>query len=242
MTKILVTSSGGLDLTTLSLSSLAHLCRKSTDLFFQGVDYDDSSCFELFRRATQEEDDLAWEIVVNQYTNLVISWVQRHPSYFYADEEREYFVNRTFDNFWRAFSGNPEKLQKFNDVKSILQYLKLCTNSAVKEYVDRQMRPQGLSLSEKPIESIPSKIDPIGRIDEKIAANRLWQYILGLVKNEQEKIVAEDYFIYDLKPREIYVRHKEAFSTVSQVSRVKDNFIARLKRDDELAAILSGDD
>ena len=229
-----------MDVTTLSISSLAHLCQKATDSFFQRTSFDDSYCLELFRRAIELQNELAWEILVQQYTGLVISWIHRHPYFSNADEEHEYFVNRTFDNFWQAFNRDPEKLHKFNNVKSLLQYLKLCTNSAVKEYVERQMRPSSMDLSTVPLSSITNPNDPIANLEDSISANSVWRYILTVVKTEQERIVAEDYLIYDLKPREIYARHKDEFTAVSEVSRVKDNFMARLKRDKDLAQIFSG--
>lgn len=226
-----------MDHTTLSLSSLAHLCRKSTDRFFQGLDHDDRSCLELFRRAIENQDDLSWDLLIEQYTPLVLSWIRRHAYYPNADEEPDYFVNRTFDKFWHVFNRNPQKLQKFKNVKAILSYLKLCTNSAVKEYVERQMRPQGVSLSERPIETLPSETNPIQQVEDNMSATTLWRYILSITKNEQERIIAENYFIYDLKPREIQSRHTDLFSTVAQVSRVKENLMARLRRDKRLARI-----
>ena len=231
-----------LDLTTLSISSLAHLCRRATDRFFQHASHDDSYCFELFRRAIQEQDELAWDILIEQYTNLVKSWIHRHPYFRQADEDQEYFLNRTFDNFWHAFSRNPDKLDRFNNINSLLQYLKLCTNSAVKEYVDRQMLPRGVFLSETPVETIVNTVDPIASMDDKMFANNVWHYVISTLKNEQERIVAEDYLIYDLKPREIFARHREEFTNVSQVSRVKENLMARLGRDKQLASIFSGSD
>jgi hypothetical protein len=236
------TTGADLDLTKLSISSIAHLCRKSTDLFFQGLEYDDRACLELFRRATQKGDELAWEALIRQYNDLVISWVLRHPYFPRADEEPEYFANRTFGKFWYAFNRDPDKLQKFVNVKTLLQYLKLCANSAVKEYVERKMSPQDQIQSGQPVESIPNAVDPIGRIEENITALRVWQYILSAVKNEQERIVAEDYLIYDLKPREIFARHREAFDSISQVSRVKENLMARLRRDKQLEYIFSAGD
>ncbi len=235
-------SGDGLDVTILTLSSLAHLCQKATDRFFQKLDYDDSYCVELFRRAVHGQDELAWDVLIQQYTPLVKSWIYRHPSFAIADEDQEYFVNRTFDNFWGAFMRDPEKLHKFKNVGSILQYLKLCTNSAVKEYVDRRMRPQGIDISARPLESIPSPFNPITNLESNIFANEIWQHVVSVLKNDQERIVAEDFLIYDLKPREIYARHPEEFSGVSQVRRIKENLMARLRRDKQLSRIFSGDD
>lgn len=231
-----------LDLTALSVSSLAHQCRKSTNLFFKGLEVDDRPCFELFRRAVKQQNEASWDILLEQYYPLVVSWVQRHPYFPNADEEIDYFVNRTFDKFWHAFNRNPQKLNKFKNLKAVLSYLKLCTNSALKEYVERQMQPQGISLSQRPIDTLPNENNPIQQVDDNISANHLWRYIMSLTKNPEEKIVAEETFLYDLKPREIQSRHSDIFSTVSQVSRVKENLMARLRRDKEISRIFSPGD
>ncbi|MDX1417601.1 MAG: hypothetical protein R3293_25585 [Candidatus Promineifilaceae bacterium] len=234
-----VQSETSVDLSALSLSSLAHLCRKETDRFFKNLDYDDRYCFELFRRAILERDDISWDIILEQYSALVRSWIERHPSYPITDENKDFFVNRTFDNFWHAFNRDPNKLQKFSNVKSLLQYLKLCTNSAVREYADRRMHPQGVALSSTPVVSIAHPVDEIADFENTVAAKALWQYIEGLLKSEQERIVAQDFLIYDLKPREIYASHEDGFSGVPQVRRIKENLMARLRRDSYLAEIIS---
>lgn len=235
-------SPDGLDPRALSISSLAHLCRKETDRFFSRIDSDDRYCHELFRRAIQEHDDTAWEILIEQYSALVKSWIQRHPSYAMADEDKDFFVNRTFDNFWYAFSRDRDKLQKFDNVKSLLQYLKLCTNSAVKEYVSRRMRPQEMAFSSRPVLSIANPVNPITSAENKLHAKNIWQYVLSVLKSDQERIVAEEFLLYDLKPREIYARNEETFSSVGQVRRIKENLMARLRRDQQLAAFLSNSD
>jgi hypothetical protein len=41
-----------------------------------------------------------------------------------------------------------------------------------------------------------------------------------------------------MKPREIYSAHADAFADVEQVRRVKDNMLARLRRDEHLLGLL----
>ncbi len=228
-----------MDLTKLNLSSLAHLCRQETDRYFQRAPYDDSTCLELFRRAIEQKDETAWTIIINQYEKLVGSWVIRHRSYPLTDEDQEYFMNRAFDSFWTAFSRDPSKFSKFRNLKSLLQYLKLCTYTAVQEYAERRMHPRHMTLSEKPIEAVAERIDSIGAVDDSMIAGIVWQYVLGAVKTEQERIVAEDFLLHDMKPREIYARNSDLFADVAQVRRVKGNFMTRLRRNKQLIAIIA---
>jgi len=227
-----------MDLTKLHISSLAHLCRQATDQYFQGVTYDDRPCMEIFRRAIDLKDETAWSIVVDQYENLVRSWIQRHHSFHLADENQDYFVNRTFDSFWSAFSRSPDKFSNFRNLKSLLQYLKLCSYTAVQEYVERRMHPRHVLLTETPVEAISERIDSISSVDDSMVAGIVWQYILSVVKTEQEQVVAEEFLLHDMKPQEIYGRHPDLFDSVTQVRRVKGNFMTRLRRNKELMAIV----
>lgn len=231
-----------MDLSNLNISSLAHLCRQATDRYFQHAAYDDSYCLELFRRAIEQKDETAWYVVVNQYDNLVRAWIQRHQSFSIADEDQDYFVNRSFDNFWSAFSRNPQKISNFSNVKSLLQYLKLCTYTAVQEYVERRMHPRHVSHSERPVESIPERIDTIRSVDDSMIAGIVWKYIEDALKTEQERAVAEDFLLHDMKPQEIFSQHPELFTDVTQVRRVKGNLMTRLRRNKHLLAIIDTGD
>jgi len=229
-----------MELSNLNLSSLAHLCRQATDRYFQHQDFDDSYCLELFRRAIEQEDEMAWAVVIDQYGSLVKAWVGRHHSFAVADEDQEYFVNRAFDSFWSAFSRNPRKLSRFNNLKSLLQYLKLCTYSAVQEYVERRMPPRHVYQSEFPVEAIAERVDSISSVDDNMIAGIVWQYVIAAVKTEQERVIAEDFLLHNMKPQEIYDRHTGLFAEVAQVRRIKGNFMTRLRRNKQLMTIMAG--
>ncbi len=239
LTDKLVQNRKEMDLSKLNISSLAHLCRQSTDRYFQRIEYDDSYCLELFRRAIEQKDETAWTVVVTQYDSLVRAWIHRHHSFDIADEDPDYFVNRTFDSFWSAFSRNPQKFSNFRNLKSLLQYLKLCTYSAVQEYVERRMPPRHIIQSDIPMESFAERNDSISSVDDNMIAGIVWQYVLAATKSEQERVAAEDFLRHDMKPQEIYRRHMELFTDVAHVRRVKGNFMTRLRRNKQLMAIVS---
>ncbi len=231
-----------MDLSKLNISSLAHLCRQATDRYFRQEVYDDSYCLEMFRRAIEEKNEIAWQVILNQYESLVISWVQRHHSFPVADEDVDYFVNRAFDSFWSAFSRNPDKFKKFRDLKSLLQYLKLCTHTSVHSHVERKMPPRHVRHSEMPMDSIPERVNSINRVEENMVAGIVWQYVSSALKTEQERVIAEDFLLHDMRPKEIYARHQDLFSNVGQVRRVKGNLMTRLRRNKQLMAIVDAVD
>ena len=242
LTVKLVQNRKEMDLSKLNISSLAHLCRQSTDRYFRRVEYDDSYCLELFRRAIEQKDETAWYVLVTQYDSLVRAWINRHHSFTIADEDQDYFVNRTFDSFWSAFNSNPKKIAKFRNLKSLLQYLKLCAYTAVQEYVERRMPPRHITQSKIPIEAIAESDDSIRAVDDNLIAGIVWQYVSATTKSEQERVVTEDYLRHDMKPQEIYRRHKDLFTDVAHVRRVKGNFMTRLRRNRQLMAIISETD
>jgi hypothetical protein len=196
----------------------------------------------MFRRAIEEKNERAWYVIINQYESLVNSWVQRHHSFPVADEDIDFFVNRAFDSFWSAFSRNPSKIHKFRDLKSLLQYLKLCTHTAVHSYVERRMPPRNIRHSEMPTDSIPEKLDSIDRVDENIVAGIVWQTVTAALKTEQGRAIAEDFLLHDMKPKEIFARHQALFSSVGQVRRIKGNLMTRLRRNKQLMAFVEAVD
>jgi hypothetical protein len=230
------------DFRAMDCDKVADCCREATDRYFNRLSYDDRSCLELFRRALQEQDQYAWKLVFEQYDSLVLAWVSRHPAYGSADEDQEFFMNRAFANFWRAFNRDPHKFSQFDDLRSLLQYLKLCVFTAVQEYVERKMESSQVSLADHTVDIVSEESDPIIVMNDRMLANAVWEYVSSALKSEQESIVAREFLLYDMKPREIYARYEEHFSGVGQVRRVKGNLMARLRRDQQLLHLVESYD
>jgi hypothetical protein len=230
-----------LDPSLFTVSGLAHRCRQETALFYQQLEYDERYCFELFRRAIKHKNEQAWDLVIQQYTRQVASWIRRHALYSVVDESIDYFVNKAFFNFWRAFSRDVHKLGKFNSLKAILRYLQLCAHTALKEYAERRMNP-GLKVNPRYLDwETDESANPARKVEGHIRAEHVWQHVLGRVKTEQERIIVEAYLIYDMKPRKIYEAHADIFANVEQVRRTKDNMLGRLRRDKHLLELLQAD-
>ena len=63
---------------------------------------------------------------------------------------------------------------------------------------------------------------------------QFWDQISTRLRNEQERKVVYGSFVLGLKPREICVQFQQTFRDVREVYRVKENVLARLRRDAEL--------
>jgi DNA-directed RNA polymerase specialized sigma24 family protein len=224
----------------LTLAGIAHRCGQETELFFRHQSHDPRYCFELFRRAIMDHNQRAWEFVYAQYQPLVTGWVKRHSAFPTSGEEVQYFVNRAFEKMWVALT--PNKFSRFPNLKSLLRYLQMCVHSVI---VD-QMRVAEQSVVGVQVEALAAEGRARGPGVENQALARVqrqdfWDQINARLRNEKERRVVYGSFVLALKPRELYAQFGETFCDVNEVYRVKENILARLRRDTELQELLGED-
>lgn len=215
----------------LRLENIAEQCAKESTQFFQRLSYDPRYCFELLRRALEERNHLAWQFVYRQYEALVLSWVVRHSAFATSGEEVDHFVNGAFEKFWLAIP--PERFQNFTDLKALLRYLQMCVHSVISDHT-RQAEQRMLSTQPLLIDGITNQPDIATSIVDQAQGDALWQWIDARLHNERERQVIYASFVLSLKPREVYQQFPDHFRDVSEVYRVKENVLERLRRDPEL--------
>jgi len=228
------------DLQSLTLSGIAHRCTSETELFFQRRAYDPRYCFELFRRAILYRDQRAWEHLYSQYEPLVTGWVQRHPAFSSTNEEAQYFVNRAFEKMWQALT--PDRFDRFPDLKSLLRYLQMCVHSTLLDVV----RAKECPLVDAPVETLAVEDRSNEPAVEHAALEQMrrqefWREIEARLRSEQERRVVHGSFVLALKPSELYDQYPNTFRDVNHIYRVKENVLARLRRDSALEALLGQD-
>jgi len=220
----------------LTLSGLRHRCAVESDRFFNRQENDPRYCFELFRRAINDHNQQAWHFIYEQYRPLVASWVGRHSLFATTEEETQYFVNRAFEKMWAAIS--PAKFKQFPNLKSVLSYLQMCVHSALADYV--RTREQALLIDQEVLAQIPdgeaSGVEH--QVSQRVDGQALWRWLDERLKDEKERRVVYGTFALAMKPRELYAQFPKSFSDVNEVYRVKENVMARLRRDDELKMLL----
>jgi hypothetical protein len=226
------------ELQTLTLAGVAHRCAQESELFFRRQSYDPRFCFELFRRAILERNQLAWSSLYTQYRPLVAGWVERHSSFATSGEETQYFVNRAFEQMWSAL--NAEKFARFPDLKALLRYLQMCVHSAIIDSVRGGKTVQGEPLDLQG-DLGPAGPDVAEEAIEGLHGRELWAWIETQLNDEKERLVLYGSFALALKPREIYTRFAPSFRDVSEVYRVKENVLARLRRAPELRKFAADD-
>ena len=228
------------DVEQLTLAGLTHRCAQETDLFFQSQPNDPRYCYELFRRAIKERDQRAWELLYAQYEPQVARWVERHPAFATSSEEVQYVVNRAFEKMWMALP--PEKFVRFPNLKSLLRYLQMCVHSVILD----QVRVSEKAVVGLPVEDLAPEIIEGGatvedQVMDHVLQQAFWETIKARLQSEKERRVIYGSFALALKPREIYAHSGELFDDVKEIYRIKENVLARLRRDSELRNLLSMD-
>jgi hypothetical protein len=228
------------ELHLLTLAGIAHRCAQETERFFQRQRYDPGYCFELFRRAIMHHNQRAWELVYAQYRLLVTGWVERNPAFPDSGEETLYFINRAFEKMWVALT--PKKFDNFPDLKSLLRYLQMCVHSVILDHVRVAKQPivdpqADVSVVRNP-EQAPFVED---EALDQVQRQEFWKEINARLHNEKERLVVNGSFVLGLKPRELYVRFAETFDDVKEIYRVKENVLARLRRDSDLGKLFGSD-
>lgn len=234
------------ELGLLSFSSLCDRCRKESKRFFNREEHDPRFCYELFRRAFLHGNDLAWHCIYQQYQDLVVSWIKRHSLYSGLGEDADYFMNRAFEKMWQGIPA--ENFEKFPDIKSLLRYLQMCTNAVLVDFA-RWKEQAHLWDRANRSENGPEELDPLANIvgsalppEQKISQDEtqtlLWQKLQSLCNSEKEHYAIYGSFVMGLKPREVYDLYAEHFTDVRDVSRTKDNYLARVRRNDEFRQFL----
>jgi hypothetical protein len=225
----------------LELNELARQCGQETNNYYHQRESDPRFCFELFRRAIVEGNQLAWECVCTQYQPMVAGWVKQHRGFGASGEDIEYFVNGAFAKISRNL--NAQKFSSFSDLGSLLRYLKMCVHSVITDFnrLAEQAHQYDESMEDMRVELRQPGTAVEEQVVDSTSNQALWDYLKEKLNDEKERLVVEGLFILDLKPREIYDRSPRVFRDVDEIYQVKQNVIARLRRDPGMRAFMGTD-
>jgi DNA-directed RNA polymerase specialized sigma24 family protein len=221
----------------LTLAGIAHRCREETEHFFKARSHDPRYCFELFRRAIVGRIQQAWDLIYAQYRPLVTGWVERHSGYPSSGEEAQYFVNRAFEKMWGAVPS--DRFGQFANLSSLLRYLQMCVHSVIMDQLrgaERQVVES--SLEESPVDHAEHSVDVEQQALGDVKRAAFWREVDSRLQNEQERQVVYGSFVLGLKPRQLCEQFPDKFGDVREIYRVKENVLARLRRDERLQEVL----
>jgi hypothetical protein len=131
-----------------------------------------------------------------------------------------------------------EKFKRFQDLASLLRYLKMCVHSVI---VDHNRGNQVKTVTLEKFAHLPPPDVPIieNAVTDQLEKKRLWQMITSLLQDDKELIVIRYSFLYDLKPSEIYADNPDRFESLDELYRVKRNLLNRLRRNPMLRQFLT---
>lgn len=217
---------------SMAVEDLARRCAQETDLYFTRQDYDSSYCFELFRRAIQNKDERALELIIAQYQPLVARWVDRwmskHPDLTSFNEEAQDFVAQAFERFWVSFT--PAKFNKSPNLAAVLRYLQMCVNGAITD-AWRKLRRIALEQELGEEEREPAELQPSP--EDLLERDEFWLLVRKKSRDPKEYIVVYASFYLGLSPREILAEYPDEFRDIKEIYQCKANILDRLGRDEE---------
>ena len=224
----------------LGLAGIRRRCAEESELFFERQPNDPRFCFELLRRAIVERKEEAWQLIYTQYSPLVSGWVTRHANFEDTGEEIAYFVNCAFEKFWSALT--PDKFLGFPDLKALLRYLQMCVHSVIVDHV-RLNAHTSLTVWTEQIadEGAGEAWDATTDMLDEVQRREFWRWLEARLHNDKERRVVYGSFFLALKPRELLAQFRGVFRDQSEVHRIKENVLARLRRDPELRSFFGED-
>jgi hypothetical protein len=231
-----------LDVSQLPLPELARRCDDETRKFRRGERSDSAACYELFRRAIQDRDQVAWARIVEQYRGIVLAWVHRHPGSRVVEEEDDHWVDLAFTRLFRAVG--PEKFERFTDVPQILRYLQMCVGSVLQDALrEHQQRLATISIDvdeRDDSDEAPAALQIRSRtvVERALDARELWAAIERVLTDDEERRLAYLTLVLEYKPSEICSLFPDQFPSVARVYPRLRGVLGRLQRTPEIREFL----
>lgn len=212
-----------MDLSKLPLDDLARWCAEETDKFRRKLAVDSRYCYELFRRALEEQIQDAFTYIFRIYQAQCARWARSVVGFEHAGEPSpEPFVSEAFASLFRDLRG--ERFARFRRLESVLLYLKKCVVTTV---LQQLRRSRVLSVSSEDDETLDGGM-------EEVESEHVWQRICQLLPDENDQLLADCRFRQNIKPAEIVRLHPNRWASAREVSVALQRICRTLRKDREL--------
>jgi hypothetical protein len=215
-----------MSMASLSVNDLAQRCEEETARFRRQQPNDPQFCFELMRRALFDGLADAFTRVYQICEPQVVHWVQSHTRLIQTGESADFFVSTALSNFYFALRG--PKFAQFASLAHILSYLKLCTHTAIVQYLRDQRQ-----TAETPLDEVNEPVH-VPDLGSDLHASELWAHICRLLPSEEDRRMAHCVFVQDLKPAQIVQADPARWRNEREVSVALQRIRRILRRDAEL--------
>ena len=217
-------------LTALAVADIVDACHQESQ---EHREQEEGFCFELFRRALDDGDEIAWSALKQQYEGLIRGWLHGATSFSVLPDTIEELVQETLTRFWRTLGQQPVTLhERFNHVGSILSYLKRCAVATCLDWQRKNLRQEKLHTELATIHQRQNNSTApfVEQVEQNEQLQQIKTWIKQEVHDEQERLILFLSYEQDMKPNEIAKQYPEQFATVQEVRRIKERVLKRARR------------
>ena len=203
----------------------------------------DMQCsMELFRRAIDLQDALAWQEVYEHYTPMVARWIRSSADVSTLCIEGDAaLVHATFERFWHALCV-PGAFARFTEASAVFGYLHKCALSAVRDALRMRRRRQCFE-EYQPTLSQYEGLRVQGDIAEEVIDNEASEALLCTLQDaaasNKERVLLYLWLECDMLPKEIHLRFPTLFPNIDEIYRLKNALRRRFQRNRYLRAKLA---
>lgn len=215
-----------------SLETVIALCKEEAA---ESRESEIGHCFELFRRALDQNNDTAWEAIQTQYDSLIRHWIHAKNDGSFDAPTIDDLLQTTFIRFWQTLTRHEHRVEeRFEHVGAILKYLNRCAVTAVLEWHRKKQRAQRLEERLQQAWTDPVFSEAIDTQRQQQDSNQMLALIENWVNDEvtdeAEQLIFTLSYGQNLKPAAIAKQHPNHFATTEDVYRVKRRLLKRAKR------------
>ena len=218
------------ELASLTTAELGRRCAAEQEQYRQRLPIDERAGLELFRRAVQQGDELAWELIYQQWKPLLLHWLLAHPwaDLALAQDPPESYVTAALGKFWQATTRAHRPQPGFATLAEMLAYARRCLNSVVLDAV-RQARARQAEVPEEDAARVTASQRP------EMSGEELWRCIERALPERRERLLISLRYAQGYQPREIAAAYPDEFPAVERVYQMERNILQRLSRHPALA-------
>lgn len=198
-------------------------------------DQESGYCFELFRRALEDEEPTAWLAIDAQYRQLILRWGSDYAPDL-PTEEIERIVPDALPKFWQSLTKSKDPLiDRFAHIGALLKYLKQCTFSVLMDYRRQFQRSERikkrLEMTE-PVLTVSQEDEQavVDRLEQEQLLEQIRAWIQAHVTDVEERQVLYLSYQVGLSPAQIAARHPDQFPEAQVVRRIKERILKRARR------------
>jgi hypothetical protein len=161
---------------------------------------------------------------------MVRRWFNQYETTAF-DESADPFVNEAFARMWQ-YGSRPETATTLDGLGKCLVYLKRCLWSAIE---DERRRRNKDALAQSFVVNTTHALERLAPTttdhpETGLILADLQSLLTETILTDDERLVAEAAWMYDLSPRQTQAQQPDRFASAAQVSQIKRNLLKRLKR------------